>query len=627
MPRHLPPELIDEVRERTDIVDVVSRYVKLERSGRRFRGLCPFHAEKTPSFYVEPEKQLFHCFGCHAGGNVFNFLMRLENAPFAEVVSRLAEEAGIAVETRELTPQEVKKQRELEQIRRALELAAGYYARMLFSDEGAGARRYLKGRGLDAKVAKVFGLGFAPPSWHGLHEYLRAQGVPDDVAIKAGLLGQGERGPYDWLRNRITFPIVDVKGAVVGFGGRSLEAGGPKYLNTAESPVFSKRRQLYGLNVAKEYALRTGKLVVVEGYMDVVGLYRHGFPGAVATLGTAFTPEQARLIKRYAREVVLAYDADAAGHAATMRGLEVLRAAGLEVRVVELPEGHDPDSLVLEQGLAAFEELLQRSLPLVEYQIHEALRGVDLSSVQGKMAATERLLPILAGIENPVGREGYITQLAGRLGVSRASLMEALNGYLSKKNEDPKARPAEATRHNLSRGRYTIRDLGPPSAAGSAALNSATRGMAPRRGVHASERDLLRCLIDEPGRAAEVHRELGDAPFSVPGYNRLFQWLLAQGESEVHGETVVGRIDDPDLAQIAGALVIEGQRPPGPFEAYLSRVKEIWLRRQVNELEATLTQLMDEDVPSPVQIGRLVERYKDLRDRLGMAMGSKKSLG
>lgn len=265
MPRHLPPELIDEVRERTDIVEVVSRYVKLERSGRRLRGLCPFHSEKTPSFYVEPEKQLFHCFGCHAGGNVFNFLMRLENAPFVEVVTRLAEEAGIAVQTGELTPQEAQRHHELEEIRRALHLAARFYVRALYSEAGEEARRYLKSRGVNAEVARVFGLGYAPDAWHALHEHLRAEGVSEEIAVKAGLLGQGERGPYDWLRHRIVFPIIDVRGRVVGFGGRVLAGDGPKYLNTAESPVFSKRRQLYGLHLAKEQAARTGRIVVVEG--------------------------------------------------------------------------------------------------------------------------------------------------------------------------------------------------------------------------------------------------------------------------------------------------------------------------------------------------------------------------
>lgn len=618
MSRHLPPELIDEVRERTDIVEVISRYVRLERSGRRLRGLCPFHAEKTPSFYVEPEKQLFHCFGCHAGGNVFNFLMRLENAPFGEVVRRLAEEAGIAVEARELTPQEAKRERELEQIRRALELAAGYYARVLFSEEGASARRYLKGRGLNAQVARVFGLGYAPPTWHALHEHLRGHGIPDEIALKAGLLGRGERGPYDWLRNRITFPIVDTRGRTVGFGGRALGADGPKYLNTAESPVFSKRRQLYGLNIAKDQAARTGRLVVVEGYMDVVGLYRHGFAGAVATLGTAFTQEQARLIKRFAGEVVLAYDADAAGQAATLRGLELLRGEGLEVRIVELPEGHDPDSLVLQHGLDAFEELLERSLPLVEYQMKEALRGVDLASVRGRMQATERLLPILASVDNPVGREGYVTQLAARLGVSRASLFEALEAYLSRKNRAPGARSrGRAARHNLSRGSYTNRDLAPRTPADDRSGTSA--GSPVEAGAHACERDLLRCLLDEPARAGEVRRSLGDEPFGVAEYNRLFRWLVAQGETEVHGETVVGRIDDPALAALAGALLVQGERPPGPFEAYLNRVKEVSLRRQVNELEATLSQLMNEEIPSTAELGRLVQRYKELRDRIGVA--------
>lgn len=622
MPRHLPPELIDEVRERTDIVEVVSRYVKLERSGRRLRGLCPFHSEKTPSFYVEPEKQLFHCFGCHAGGNVFNFLMRLENAPFVEVVTRLAEEAGIAVQTGELTPQEAQRHHELEEIRRALHLAARFYVRALYSEAGEEARRYLKSRGVNAEVARVFGLGYAPDAWHALHEHLRAEGVSEEIAVKAGLLGQGERGPYDWLRHRIVFPIIDVRGRVVGFGGRVLAGDGPKYLNTAESPVFSKRRQLYGLHLAKEQAARTGRIVVVEGYMDVVGLYRHGFPGAVASLGTAFTEAQARLLKRFAGEVVLAYDADAAGQAATLRGMEILKREGLAVRVARLPEGHDPDSLVRERGLDAFRQVLDESLPLVEYQMEEALRGADLSRVEGRVEAVERLLPILAGIESPVGREGYIAQLAARLGVSRASLAESLEAYLAEERDRGPRRQALVLRHNLTRGRYTNRDLGPRPAGGRA--GGAVGGTRPGAIAHASERDLLRWLLEEPQRAVQVRDAVGEEPFGAAEYNQLFRWLLTQGETDARGETLVGRIDDPELAAVAGALLMQGPLPPGPFEAYLTRVKEVSLRRQVKELEATLSQLMSEDRPSLAALARLVQRYKDLRDRLGTAVGGVK---
>lgn len=614
MSRHLPADLIDEVRERTDIVEIVSRYVRLARSGRRLRGLCPFHSEKTPSFYVDPEKQLFHCFGCRAGGNVFHFLMRIEHAPFGEVVRRLADELGIRVESVR-TPEEERRLQQIRELQRALEIAAHFYSQLLFAEEGESARAYLKSRGLNAHVVRAFGLGYAPDGWHRLHHYLLDQGVREEVAIQAGLLGRGERGAYDWLRNRIVFPIVNVRGRVVGFGGRLLSGDGPKYLNTAESPVFSKRRQLYGLHLAKQHAAQSGRIVVVEGYMDVVALHRHGFGAAVATLGTALAREQALLLKRIVPEVVLAYDADAAGRAATLRGLELLEGEGLRVKVATLPEGHDPDSLVRDEGLDAFLQLIEASLPLVEYKINEALRGVDLNSVQGRMEATERLLPILASVSNPVGREGYIVQLAARLGVSVRSLQQAFEDYLAERETPPGAPGgAERLRHNLSRGRYTNRDLG----AGKVFVRrrGAQGRDSPADPARWRERDLLRCLLEDPSKAGFVRGTLGDEPFSSAEYNKLFQWILAQGESAVTGESLLGRMDDPKLAELAGALLLGRESPPGPFEAYLEAVKEMSFRRQIAALEVKLTELMQQGVPNPAELVGLVEVYKDLRDRL-----------
>ncbi|HLS91399.1 MAG TPA: DNA primase [Limnochordia bacterium] len=621
MSRHLPADLIDEVRERTDIVEIVSRYVRLARSGRRLRGLCPFHSEKTPSFYVDPEKQLFHCFGCRAGGNVFHFLMRIEHAPFGEVVRRLADELGIPVESVR-TPEEERRLQEIRELQRALEIAARFYSQLLFADEGRSARAYLKSRGLNAHVVRAFGLGYAPDEWHRLHHHLLDQGVSEEVAIQAGLLGRGERGAYDWLRNRIVFPIVNVRGRVVGFGGRLLSGDGPKYLNSAESPVFSKRRQLYGLQLAKQHAAQSGRIVVVEGYMDVVALHRHGFGAAVATLGTALAKEQALLLKRIVPEVVLAYDADAAGRAATLRGLELLEGEGLRVKVATLPEGHDPDSLVREEGLGAFLELIEASLPLVEYKMNEALRGADLNTVQGRMEATERLLPILASVSNPVGREGYIVQLAARLGVSVRSLQQAFEEYLAKRETPPGAPGGgERLRHNLSRGRYTNKDLG------------AGKVFVRRRGPQGRdlfadpaswrERDLLRCLLEDPSKAGFVRGNLGDEPFSSAEYNKLFQWILAQGELAVTGESLLGRIDDPKLAELAGALLLGRESPPGPFEAYLEAVKEMSFRRQIAALEVKLTELMQQGVPNPAELVGLVEVYKDLRDRLRLPVNQR----
>ena len=601
MPR-LPDHVIDEVRARVDIVEVISEHVKLQRSGQRYKGLCPFHPEKTPSFHVDPEKQLYHCFGCHAGGDVFRFVMEIQKAPFGEALRQLAERAGVALEREVESPEEARKAKEREVLYRVNELAAGFFVKCLFSREGERARRYLKGRGITEKSVRVFRLGYAPPEWHALENFLKSQGIDPEVARKAGVLGKSDRGTYDWMRDRITFPIVDLQGRVVGFGGRAISGDKVKYINSAQSPIFSKGKHLYGLDVAREALRKAGRAVIVEGYMDVVGLYEHGFSPAVASLGTAFTQDQARLIKRFAGEVVLAYDADAAGKAAALRGLDILAKEGLSVRVVRLPEGEDPDSFVRVRGLAAFQERVENAVSLIQYKLDEAVRGIDLSTVEGRIRATERVLPVLAGIESPVAREGYTNQMAERLGVTPEALAEELERRLQG--------PGSGSRHNLSRVRYTNRDSRPRTGAG--------RGAGPRRredfALLQAERDLLAYVIREPDKAKEVVRELGEVPFSLESYNSIFRLCMEQGERRVGDEELTSRIEDPELARTARSLLTLSRGPVGPFEAYVRRVGTEKLRSRVKGLEQKLTHLLLDDNVSPTGISLLLAEYKRLRD-------------
>lgn len=606
----LPAHVIDEIRSRFDIVDVVSEYVPLQRSGRGYKGLCPFHTEKTPSFHVNRERQFFYCFGCQTGGDLFHFLMKIERATFAEVAEKLAERAGI--ELAPASPEEERRRRQREAIFKANRAAADFFVKALYADEGKGAREYLKGRGLTKETAQAFSLGYAPPGWHRLREHLERSGIREEIAVAAGLLARGRKGAYDWLRDRIVFPIFDVRGRIVGFGGRLLDGDGAKYVNTAESPVFSKRSHLYGLHLAKEE--RSGRLVVVEGYMDVVSLYQHGVRGCVASLGTAFTEEQARLLKRFADQVVMAYDGDAAGRKATARGLDILAAAGLEVRVLRLPEGHDPDSYVRSEGAEAFQRLLEESLPLVEYKVEAALSSADVTSVEGRMAAVRAVLPVLASIDSPVGLEGYLAETAQRIGVSVAALAEELERYKRGGSRE------SSRRHNLSTGRYTIRDFG------EGRRNEPARRSVPAPGgADAAERELLRWVLTEPKKADAVAARLGEEPFSRPEYTRVFQWIRSQRDAIASGEIVVSRIEDPEVARIAGALLAEGGRPPGPFQAYLDRVGVERMRRQVRSLEAKLSLLMKEDGITPGEVGRLVWLYKEVRDQLHRMRGKNKA--
>ncbi len=621
----LPDHVIDEVRSRIDIVEIISEHVKLQGSGRRYKGLCPFHNEKTPSFFVDRETQLYYCFGCQSGGNVFNFLTELEKAPFAEVVRQLADRVGIPVEEVEVSPREARRRKEEEACWRANKVAQEFFVRCLFSQMGQAARDYLKRRGLTKETVQRFQLGYAPDDWGRLRDYLRSQGVPESVGIKAGLLSQGRRGAYDRFRGRVMFPITDVRGNVVGFGGRILAGEGAKYINTAETPAFSKGNHLYGLEIAAAEFRPMERVVLVEGYMDVIGLYQRGFGPAVASLGTAFTNNQAQMLKRYTQHVVLAYDADAAGQNATLRGLDILKGSGLSLKVARLPEDEDPDSFVASHGKDAFERLVDGAVPLIEYQLEEALRTVNVQGVEGQIEAVKRLLPVLSGIESPVGREGYVAQMAERIGVSPYALADELAKFEGSNGNDRRDRPGMRangrSRHNLSRSRYTNTDLPSGSRSGQGerptAQKASGRSKSSRAIPGASvEAALLAWLLKEPQRIGELNESLGESPFIDERYNKVFEWLAQNTDREDNPESIMAQLTDPDLAKIAGEVLMRAETPVGPFRAYLQRAIDERARWHIQGLEAKIGSLMKDDSISPYEINRLVLVYKKIRERL-----------
>ena len=365
-------DLIDKVREANDIVSVVSEYVQLKKAGNRFVGLCPFHTERTPSFSVSPDRQLFYCFGCHVGGNVFTFIMKMEGLTFPEAVRRLGQRAGIDVSTDAESPQERAARERRESIYRVNALALEYYRQILMrAPHAQGARDYLKRRRIESDTQEKFKLGYAPASWDSLLSIIAGKGIPPALTYEAGLASRasGTTRYYDRFRNRLVFPIVNVYGRVVGFGGRALDDSMPKYLNSPESAVFSKRSNLYGINLASDSIRRNGKAVLVEGYMDVISAHQAGHTNVVATLGTALTTEQARVVLRYANQVILCYDADMAGSDATARGVHTTTALGLDVRVAVLPEGHDPDSFIRERGGKAFRKCIDEAVVFTRYRL------------------------------------------------------------------------------------------------------------------------------------------------------------------------------------------------------------------------------------------------------------------
>lgn len=419
----LDPGIKEEVKLRNDIVSVISEYVTLRRTGKNYVGLCPFHMEKTPSFTVSPDKQIFYCFGCHASGDVITFVMKKENKSFYEALKTLADRAGIDLPQAGIPQAEAGVYARRRAIYDALAQAADLYARWLREDRGAEALKYLKNRGLTDETIDRFMLGYAPDSWDEVATTLRRQGFSEEILVAAGLClprRQGS-GVYDRFRNRAVFPILDVHGRVVGFGARSLDGREPKYINSPQTEVFSKGKGLYALNLARDAAREEGALVVVEGYMDAITAHQAGFRNVVASLGTALTQEQARQLVQISQHIIIAYDSDAAGRAATIRGLEVLRQAGASVRICEIPDGKDPDDFIRSKGAGAFSVVLKDAATIVEY-FFGLYRKKFGESMAGRLRTIESLVPLIANVDNPVEISAYISMVADRTGVPEAAI-------------------------------------------------------------------------------------------------------------------------------------------------------------------------------------------------------------
>ena len=413
-------DFIDRLRSQSDIVSVISEYVPLKKRGKNFWGCCPFHHEKTPSFSVTPDKGFFYCFGCQTGGNVFNFIMKLENLTFMEAVKKLAAKMNVPVPEKEKTEHERQVEREMAGLLKANATASDFFHSCLTNTGyGKAAREYLKARGIDDETITAFRLGFAPKAWDKLTVALTGRGFAAETLAKAGLVvaRTGGDGVYDRFRDRIMFPIADARGRVIGFGGRVMDGSQPKYLNTSETPVFNKRYVLYGFDLAYQAIKQAGRAIVVEGYMDLIALHASGIKNAVASLGTSFTAEQARQLARNAGEIYFAYDSDAAGQNATLRALATVRALGLAVRVIVLPDGKDPDEFIKKHGADAFRALMDQAPALLAYQVSQALQANDYSDASGKMGVLAQAIPALAEAPDLAEVNEHIRMLSQTLGI------------------------------------------------------------------------------------------------------------------------------------------------------------------------------------------------------------------
>lgn len=410
-----PDAWLDELLAKNDIVSVVSSYVELRPKGRRLWGLCPLHGEKTPSFSVSPDKQMFYCFGCHAGGTVIQFIMQMERMSFVEAVKLLANRAGMELPE---TADDTAMQRERaykERLYAACKAAARFYMETLLGPDGAPGRAYLAGRGLTSESVKRFGIGYAPAAWDALKTHLLAAGFTQQELLDAGLLVHNteKNSVYDAYRNRVIFPIIGAAGRVLGFGARVLNDDKPKYINTGDTPIYNKRNNLYGLYLQK--GRRCADLVMVEGYTDVIGLFEAGITNAVASLGTALTVQQARLLKRYTQLVYIAYDGDAAGQNATIRGLDILSHEGIDVRVIVFPDAQDPDEFIRTHGREAFDALKDHALSLNAFKLESMARGYRLTDENDRERYAKEACRFIASLQ-PVEQGRYYAQLAKKTG-------------------------------------------------------------------------------------------------------------------------------------------------------------------------------------------------------------------
>jgi len=567
----IPQRFIDELVQRSDIVDIVSRYVPLKKRGVNHFGLCPFHGEKTASFSVNQDKQIFHCFGCGVGGGVIQFIMQIERLSYPDAIAFLARLAGLTVPE----DQEDRAYRQKRETLLNLNVeAARWFRTQLFSPAGEAARAYFEKRQLTADTVARFGLGFAPDSWDGLLSAMLKKGFKKSQLLEVGLAVDGRQGRvYDRFRNRVMFPIIDIRGNVIGFGGRVMDNSEPKYLNSPETVIFSKGQNLFAINLAKKDSSR--QLILAEGYMDVIALHQAGFSNTVASLGTALTSDQARLIRRHADSVTIAYDADSAGQKATARAIEVLKPAGLAIRILKIPGAKDPDEFIREKGADAFRHLLENTQGDLAFRLSKLQTPETMATPEGKVQYLKAAAELLATVENSVERDVFARKIAEETGTGSEALLQQIESAI--KTREKKARQ-EVNRES----RAPVRMIQPQS--------RSLRYDDPQSAR--AEEGIITALMTNLEffpqiRAAGITAE----HFSVPTYARIFIWLAQRFDD--HGTASLASMGDilnNDEAALLARLLDE--RPSGAFNEALGDYIQILLSRQQHTDSNTLKDIL-----------------------------------
>ncbi|MDY3017206.1 MAG: DNA primase [Blautia sp.] len=588
-------DIIEEVRSKNDIVDVVSQYVKLTRKGSSYFGLCPFHNEKTPSFSVTPGKQMYYCFGCGAGGNVFNFIMEYENYTFGEALKHLADRAGVELPKMEYSKEVRQKAQEKAELLEINKQAAQYFYYQLRTDKGYRGYEYLKDRGLSDETMRKFGLGYSDKFSDGLYRFLKSKGYSDERLRESGLFNVDERhGMYDKFWNRVIFPIMDVNNRVIGFGGRVMGDAKPKYLNSPETKIFDKSRNLYGLNIAR--TTRKKYLILCEGYMDVIAMHQAGFNNAVASLGTALTSGHASLLKRYTQEVLLLYDSDEAGIRAALRGIPILREAGVNSRVVSLKPYKDPDEFIKNMGPEEFEKRLDEAKDSFLFRVSVAEDEFSMDEPQGQNRFFERCAEMLLELKDELERNLYIDAVVkiyrGRYGISSEDLRKRVNTLALK------GTPAE---HRIQPKSGTSEKKKRESASDT------------------SQKLMLTWLVTYPGIFDKVAQYLTPEDFVVPLYREVAQMLFQQRkEGEVNPARLLNSFPDSEeqreVASLFNASIhLENQQEQDrAFADTLLRIKQESLAEKNRNWDPTDLQGLQELVKAKKELEDLGRKRQEL---------------
>lgn len=581
---YYPEELVEEVRLKNDIVDVISGYVKLQKKGSSYFGLCPFHNEKSPSFSVSRQKQMYYCFGCGAGGNVFTFLMEYENDSFTEALKVLAERAGVELPEPEYSKEAKERADQRMVLLEINKLAAKYFYAQLKSEQGKLAYTYLKNRKLDDETITAFGLGYSNKYSDDLYRYLRAKGYSEEMILKAGLISADEKhGAYDKFWNRVMFPIMDANNRVIGFGGRVMGDGKPKYLNSPETPVFDKSRNLYGLHRAR--TTRKPYFLLCEGYMDVIALHQAGFTNAVASLGTALTPGHASLIKRYVNEVYLTYDSDEAGTRAALRAVPILKEVGITAKVIRMDPYKDPDEFIKNLGAEAFEERIQKARNGFMFGLEMLERDYDMTSPEGKTGFLREAARRLAEFDEEIERSNYIEAVAKTYRVSPEELRKlvvkmAVRTGLAKPVEKPKP-----TR-DRERGKED--------------------------GILKSQRILLTWMIEDEQIFGQISRYISPEDFTEPLYHTVAELLYRQyEEGALNPAQLMNHFTDEEEHRRVAELFHTKIRELSTVQEQEKALKETILRVKQHSLDEAMKHLDPADIAG---LQKLMADRRSLQD-------------